>query len=83
MFKQWMEKDPVRSSFYVTRPEEELYDIVNDPFDLKNLADDPKYAANKAELRTKLEAFMKQQNDKGIQTEMEAFSRQPKTGAKD
>jgi N-sulfoglucosamine sulfohydrolase len=83
MFKQWMEKDPVRSSFYVTRPEEELYDIVNDPFDLKNLADNPKYAANKAELRTKLEAFMKQQNDKGIQTEMEAFSRQPKTGAKD
>jgi len=44
---------------------------------------DPKYAPNKAELRAKLEAFMKQQNDKGIQTEMEAFSRQPKTGAKD
>ncbi|MES2375398.1 MAG: sulfatase [Bacteroidota bacterium] len=83
MFKEWMEKDPARSSFYVTRPEEELYDIVNDPFDLKNLAADPKYAANKAELRTKLDAFMKQQNDKGIQTEMEAFSRQPKTGAKD
>lgn len=83
MFRQWMETNPVRSSFYVTRPEEELYDTVNDPFDLKNLADDPKYAPNKAELRAKLEAFMKQQNDKGIQTEMEAFSRQPKTGAKD
>jgi N-sulfoglucosamine sulfohydrolase len=83
MFKQWMETDPVRSTFYVTRPEEELYDLTTDPFELKNLASEPKYAADKAGLRTQLETFMKQQNDKGIQTEMEALSRQPKTGAKD
>jgi uncharacterized sulfatase len=78
LFRQWMEKDSVRASAYVTRPEEELYDVVNDPFDLKNIAGDPKYAAMKAALRSELEAFMKQQNDKGLQTEMDAVSRQPK-----
>jgi N-sulfoglucosamine sulfohydrolase len=78
LFKQWMEADPVRSASYIRRPEEELYDVVNDPFDLKNLAGDPKYAAVKNELKSQLQAFMKQQNDKGIQTEMEALSRQPR-----
>ncbi|GAB3926081.1 sulfatase family protein [Mucilaginibacter myungsuensis] len=80
MFKQWMATDSVRASFYQTRPEEELYDIENDPFNLKNIASDPKYASAKADLRSKLDAFMKQQNDKGIATEMEALTRQPKNG---
>ncbi|NNU33346.1 hypothetical protein HK413_02710 [Mucilaginibacter sp. S1162] len=57
--------------------------MVNDPFNLKNLADDPKYANVKAELDAQLTAFMKQQNDKGIETEMEALTRQPKNGAED
>jgi uncharacterized sulfatase len=79
-FKEWQETNPTRSAFYQVRPEEELYDIVNDPYDLTNLAADPKYASVKANLKTKLEAFMKQQNDKGIETEMKALSRQPKNG---
>ncbi len=78
LFRQWMDKDSVRSSAYVTRPEEELYDIVNDPFNLRNLAGEPAYKQVKASLQAKLDAFMKQQNDKGIATEMEALSRQPK-----
>jgi N-sulfoglucosamine sulfohydrolase len=78
LYNQWMLNNPARTSLYVTRPEEELYDVVNDPFDLKNLAADPKYATIKTELKAKLAAFMKQQNDKGLQTEMEALSRQPK-----
>ncbi|GAA4093765.1 sulfatase [Mucilaginibacter panaciglaebae] len=79
-FKEWHEINPARSAFYQTRPEEELYDVVNDPYDLINLAADPKYASIKINLKSKLEAFMKQQNDKGIETEMQAFSRQPKNG---
>jgi N-sulfoglucosamine sulfohydrolase len=78
LFKEWMAADSVRASFYITRPEEELYDMKNDPYALKNLAADPAYQHIKAELKTKLTAFMKQQGDKGIQTEMEALSRQPK-----
>jgi len=78
LFKEWMEKDPTRASFYTTRPKEELYDVLADPFNLKNLAPDPRYAATKKNMSAKLVAIMKQQNDKGVKTEMEALTRQPK-----
>lgn len=83
MFKQWLEKDQPRASFYETRPEEELYDINKDPFELKNLAYDPKYTAVKAGLKSKLEAFMRQQGDQGVKTEMKALTRQPKHAEED
>ncbi|MGF7078946.1 sulfatase family protein [Mucilaginibacter sp. UYCu711] len=82
-FKEWKQTDPARSAFYQVRPEFELYDVVNDPFNLKNLADDPKYTSVKTDLQAKLTTFMKQQNDKGIETEMQALTRQPKNGADD
>jgi N-sulfoglucosamine sulfohydrolase len=82
-FKEWQSANPVRANFYQVRPEEELYDVVNDPYNLKNLAADPKFAAIKAELKGQLSTFMKQQNDKGIQTELEALTRQPKNGGED
>ncbi|MES2807395.1 MAG: sulfatase [Bacteroidota bacterium] len=82
-FKEWRDINPDRANAYQARPEEELYDVVNDPYNLKNLAADPKFATAKATLKAKLAAFMKQQNDKGLQTEMEALSRQPKNGAED
>lgn len=83
MFKEWRETNPERANAYQARAEEELYDVVNDPFNLKNLAADPKLAATKATLKAKLASFMKQQNDKGLQTEMEALSRQPKNKSED
>jgi N-sulfoglucosamine sulfohydrolase len=79
-FKEWQETNATRAAFYQTRPEEELYDVVNDPYDLINLATDPKFASIKTNLKSNLEAFMKQQNDKGIETEMQALTRQPKNG---
>ncbi|TDQ07499.1 sulfatase family protein [Pedobacter metabolipauper] len=78
MFKQWLEKDPLRSSFYEKRPQEELYNVIQDPYNLNNLANDVQYSSIKKELQEKLKDFMIQQGDKGIQTEMEALSRQPK-----
>jgi N-sulfoglucosamine sulfohydrolase len=83
MFKEWRETNPERANYYQIRPEEELYDVIKDPFNLKNLAADPKYAPAKADLKARLATFMKQQNDKGIQTEMEALSRQPKNSSED
>ena len=44
-------------------PEEELYDTNNDPFELVNLAKDPKFAVIKAELKGELFKWMKQQKD--------------------
>jgi N-sulfoglucosamine sulfohydrolase len=78
LFKEWLAADPKRATAYQWRPEEELYDILKDPFNLNNLAADPKYAGVKKDLAVKLAGFMKQQNDKGTATEMDALSRQPK-----
>jgi len=83
LYKEWMATNPSRASLYMIRPEEELYDVVNDPFNLKNLAADPAYAKIKQQMRAKLEEFMKQQNDKGVETEMQAFTRQPKGKGED
>jgi len=61
---------------YENRPGEELYDVVKDPYEWKNLADDPACADTKAKLRKKLLAWMKACGDKGQQTELEAREHQ-------
>jgi uncharacterized sulfatase len=48
------------------RPAEELYHTSEDPFEHKNLAGDPKYAAVKARLSAELDSWMEQQKDPGI-----------------
>lgn len=86
------EKDPVWSSWlkkaetdgfagrqvhnYQHRPAEELYDIVNDPYQLHNLAADKRYASDLKKLRGKLQKWMKSQGDSGQPVEMEALEHQ-------
>jgi uncharacterized sulfatase len=60
------------------RPAEELYDLETDPYEMKNLAADPKYAEIKPRLGRQLDAWMAQQGDKGMETELKATSRQGK-----
>lgn len=67
---------------YQHRPAEELYDIQADPFEWNNLAEDPKYAKVKAELKQQLSAWMKSQGDEGQQTELEARQHQNRGRAK-
>lgn len=45
------------------RPREELYDIINDPYEEVNLAADPQYAAVRKELSDKLDANMRLTRD--------------------
>ncbi len=78
LFKSWMKKDSARANLYMHRPEEELYDITKDPYNLVNLASDPSLKGVKEQLKGKLASFMKQQGDKGIATEMDANNRKPK-----
>lgn len=59
------------------RPAEELYDLKADPFETRNVAADPELAEVKARLAGALEAWMAQQGDQGLQTELRAKSRQP------
>jgi len=81
-WKSWVEKakmDPDAADkveMYVRRPAEELYDLEKDPYELNNLADDPKYRPLMDSLRKQLLTWMGQQGDKGIETEMQAFERQ-------
>ena len=44
-------------------PYEELYDLKNDPYQIKNLASDPKYFVIKEKLSTELESWMASQSD--------------------
>lgn len=60
---------------YRIRPEFEMYNIKNDKYELKNLANDASLQKVKANLFTELQKWMLQQGDKGIQTEMQALTR--------
>jgi N-sulfoglucosamine sulfohydrolase len=83
LFEQWMKVNAQRAKLYVTRPEEELYDVIHDPWQLNNLATQSAYKDVKQKLKGRLEDFMKQQGDEGVKTEMQALSRQPKGEAND
>ncbi|MBK1877224.1 sulfatase family protein [Pelagicoccus mobilis] len=48
---------------YKSRPEEELYDTLADPHELKNLASDERFASVKARLKKEMFSWMKNQND--------------------
>jgi N-sulfoglucosamine sulfohydrolase len=84
VFQSWIKKgrlsgesdvlDKVRR--YQHRPAEELYEITGDRYEWKNLADDPKYAMVKGELKQLLEDWMHAQGDTGKQTELDAFKHQ-------
>ncbi len=60
------------------RPGVELYDLETDPYESKNLADDTRFAGIKARLSRELDAWIAQQGDRGLETELKAKSRQGK-----
>ncbi len=55
------------------RPKEELYQIVDDKWCLKNLAENPDYNEIKTQLKTELEKWMAECGDLGQETEMAAL----------
>jgi uncharacterized sulfatase len=82
IWKSWVEKAETdadaahKVGMYVRRPAEELYDLQRDPYELSNLAADPKYRPLIDLLKKQLLAWMDQQGDKGTETEMQALERQ-------
>lgn len=80
--KSWAEdakNDPklaARVDWLFHRTAEELYDLEKDPLEMHNLAGDPKLADVQARLSGKLDAWMAQQGDKGMETELKAKERQ-------
>ncbi|CAN5221898.1 sulfatase [soil metagenome] len=71
----WVQKaktDPAAAAViqrYHRRPAEELYDMSRDPWEMKNLAAEPAHADRLKALRADVDAWMKANNDKGIETE--------------
>ncbi len=62
-----------RLAAYDRRPAEEIYDRQADPYEMHNLAGDPRVAAEGRRLSAALDRWMAQQGDTGIPKEMEAF----------
>lgn len=57
--------------FRENKDEEELFDVENDPHELNNLAADPAYADKLLELRTEMNRWMTEIDDKGLMPESE------------
>ncbi len=57
---------PAQALFFAdSRPEEELYDLENDPHEIHNLAKDPEYATKLAELRQIEQNWVETSGDQG------------------
>ena len=48
------------------KPEFELFDLKNDPWEVHNLADDPEYSGVKSKLLKELNNWRKEINDQGV-----------------
>jgi arylsulfatase A-like enzyme len=55
--------------FSPTRPREELYDVQADPFETRNLADDPQFRSTLETLRVRLDRWMLETRDLGPESE--------------
>lgn len=59
----------IEAMFYGERPEEELYDLRADPWEMRNLAGDDAHAATLAKLRSILKGWIEQTGDRGQELE--------------
>jgi arylsulfatase A-like enzyme len=59
--------------FRDTRPPEELYDLHEDPHEIKNLANDPAFRDKLKELRDRLDDWMVETDDKGREPESDTM----------
>ncbi len=53
----------------MTRPKEELYNLKDDPYEIRNLALDPNYAEILDDLRKRMDIWIRETGDKGEQPE--------------
>ena len=64
------------------KPVEELYDLQDDPHEINNLADDPKYAGRLKRMREVHLKWVKQTRDLGLMPEPELVEREKKYGSR-
>ncbi|GAA5494376.1 hypothetical protein Rhal01_00536 [Rubritalea halochordaticola] len=61
--------------FFSKKPAEALYDLKNDPYELNNLAGDPKYQDTLKEMRSTLTKHLKEMNDLSFYPESELINK--------
>ena len=54
-----------QSAFFKEKPKEELYDIVNDPYEMNNLATNSKYKETLNDMQAALDKWIIETNDDG------------------
>ena len=66
---------PEQAAFFApTKPDVELFDLRNDPYEVHNVADDPRYAKTKAELLAELDNWRKNViDDQGVSDDFRAL----------
>lgn len=62
------------------RPEEEFYDLANDPNEIENVAAINRYATEKAALRARLDRWMRETNDPRVDGTDDRFDQYPYVG---
>ena len=68
--------NPVQMAFFArTKPNEELYDLQNDPYEIKNLAADPAYSKELLRHRIALEKWIVDTKDMGAIPEKELIAK--------
>ncbi|WP_455170590.1 sulfatase family protein, partial [Aegicerativicinus sediminis] len=72
--KEMGKLNTIQQSWFETKTEEELYDCENDPFNIHNLAEDPKFATILAEMRKALENHLENRPDMGLQPEAQLIN---------
>lgn len=84
--KAWLvlhRNEPQWKRFYdiafARRPGEELYDLRKDPFQMHNIAADPKYASDKARLAAQLLKILTEAGDPRVTGDAQTFERPPFT----
>ncbi|HMR85532.1 MAG TPA: sulfatase [Niabella sp.] len=69
--------------FKTSKPREELYDLKNDPYELKNLANDKRYKRKLEELRAVYNEWYEQTGDRAIVPELQMLTREMWGGEKE
>jgi len=88
--KMWMihhrgEEDvtPLFELGFGKRPQEELYDLRNDPHYMNNVANDSEYEQIRADLNSRLMALLQEQNDPRVTESPPRFEQPPFAGPLD
>lgn len=69
----------IQSAFWRKKPAEELYDVMADPWEVKNLATNPAYADVLKRMRSEMDRWMREIQDTGLMPEGEMSTKNAET----